>query len=102
NSIGFLFSLSSSSTPSKIAHLLLLRRRDSTTNTTPLLSGFQLFNLYFNHSFGDKPRYRHVKQINLEFAQDIEDKHLVLIKNKVCQVNRFWIAANIARLPMSP
>ncbi|BFG38339.1 hypothetical protein CerSpe_246140 [Prunus speciosa] len=28
------------------------------------------------------PRYRHVKQINLEFAQDIEDKHLELIKNK--------------------
>ncbi|PQP95450.1 F-box protein [Prunus yedoensis var. nudiflora] len=78
-----------------------------------------------------------VNQINLEFAQDIEDKHLELIKNKcldslqnlevlnlngcqkisdkgieaitsacpnlkVCQVNRFWIAADIARLPMSP
>ncbi|KAL6133807.1 hypothetical protein ACLB2K_066040 [Fragaria x ananassa] len=27
-------------------------------------------------------RYRHVKQINLEFAQDIEDKHLQIIKNK--------------------
>ncbi|GMN55946.1 hypothetical protein TIFTF001_025062 [Ficus carica] len=30
------------------------------------------------------PRYQHIKQINLEFAQDIEDKHLELIKNK-CQ-----------------
>ncbi|CAL8999091.1 unnamed protein product, partial [Prunus brigantina] len=29
-----------------------------------------------------QPRYQHVKQINLEFAQDIEDKHLELIKNK--------------------
>ncbi|KAJ4705514.1 F-box protein [Melia azedarach] len=28
------------------------------------------------------PRYRHVKQINLEFAQDIEDKHLELLKTK--------------------
>ncbi|XP_050379589.1 LOW QUALITY PROTEIN: F-box protein At3g58530 [Argentina anserina] len=28
------------------------------------------------------PRYRHVTQINLEFAQDIEDKHLEIIKNK--------------------
>ncbi|KAF3441976.1 hypothetical protein FNV43_RR15892 [Rhamnella rubrinervis] len=28
------------------------------------------------------PRYRHIKQINLEFAQDIEDKHLELVKNK--------------------
>ncbi|KAK6941966.1 Leucine-rich repeat, partial [Dillenia turbinata] len=27
-------------------------------------------------------RYRHVKQIILEFAQDIEDKHLLLLKNK--------------------
>ncbi|XP_028948756.1 F-box protein At3g58530-like isoform X6 [Malus domestica] len=29
-------------------------------------------------------RYRHVKHINLEFAQDIEDKHLELVKSK-CQ-----------------
>ncbi|XP_065637104.1 F-box protein At3g58530 isoform X2 [Quercus suber] len=28
------------------------------------------------------PRYRHVKHINLEFAHDIEDKHLELIKSK--------------------
>ncbi|RWR73701.1 F-box protein isoform X1 [Cinnamomum micranthum f. kanehirae] len=28
------------------------------------------------------PRYRHVKQINLEFAQDIEDKHLTLLRSK--------------------
>ncbi|XP_048320729.1 F-box protein At3g58530 [Ziziphus jujuba] len=28
------------------------------------------------------PRYRHIKQINLEFAQDIEDKHLELVKGK--------------------
>ncbi|RXH76503.1 hypothetical protein DVH24_019391 [Malus domestica] len=28
-------------------------------------------------------RYRHVKHINLEFAQDIEDKHLELVKSKV-------------------
>ncbi|XP_056684509.1 F-box protein At3g58530 isoform X2 [Spinacia oleracea] len=28
------------------------------------------------------PRYKDVKQINLEFAQDIEDKHLELLKNK--------------------
>ncbi|GAB2233084.1 hypothetical protein Droror1_Dr00002299 [Drosera rotundifolia] len=28
------------------------------------------------------PRYRHVRQINLEFGQDVEDKHLELIKNK--------------------
>ncbi|RVW22150.1 F-box protein [Vitis vinifera] len=27
-------------------------------------------------------RYQHVKQINLEFAQDIEDKHLDLLKTK--------------------
>ncbi|XP_050122526.1 F-box protein At3g58530-like isoform X5 [Malus sylvestris] len=27
-------------------------------------------------------RYRHVKHINLEFAQDIEDKHLELVKSK--------------------
>ncbi|XP_042754239.1 F-box protein At3g58530 isoform X1 [Lactuca sativa] len=27
-------------------------------------------------------RYHHVKQINLEFAQDIEDKHLDILKNK--------------------
>lgn len=37
--------------------------------------------------FGDywlsQLRYRHVKQINLEFAQDIEDKHLDLAKTKV-------------------
>ncbi|XP_044507785.1 F-box protein At3g58530 [Mangifera indica] len=28
------------------------------------------------------PRYRNVKQINLEFAQDIEDRHLELLKGK--------------------
>ncbi|KAB1222421.1 hypothetical protein CJ030_MR2G028749 [Morella rubra] len=28
------------------------------------------------------PRYRYVKQIKLEFAQDIEDKHLELLKSK--------------------
>ncbi|PON76190.1 LRR domain containing protein [Parasponia andersonii] len=28
------------------------------------------------------PRYQHVKQINLEFAQDIEDKHLELVNSK--------------------
>ncbi|KAK2990684.1 hypothetical protein RJ640_029359 [Escallonia rubra] len=28
-------------------------------------------------------RYRQVKQINLEFAQDIEDKHLEVLKNKL-------------------
>ncbi|XP_020092764.1 F-box protein At3g58530 [Ananas comosus] len=28
------------------------------------------------------PRYRHVKMINLEFAQDIEDRHLLLLKSK--------------------
>lgn len=28
------------------------------------------------------PRYKDVKQINLEFAQDIEDKHLELLKKK--------------------
>ncbi|XP_056171658.1 F-box protein At3g58530 isoform X2 [Syzygium oleosum] len=28
------------------------------------------------------PRYRQVKRINLEFAQDIEDKHLESLKNK--------------------
>ncbi|XP_002531168.2 F-box protein At3g58530 isoform X2 [Ricinus communis] len=28
------------------------------------------------------PRYRHVKQINLEFAQDIEDRHLQVIQSK--------------------
>lgn len=27
-------------------------------------------------------RYRHVKEINLEFAQDIEDKHLEVLKNR--------------------
>nr|KAJ0187462.1 hypothetical protein LSAT_V11C900465660 [Lactuca sativa] len=29
-----------------------------------------------------RTRYHHVKQINLEFAQDIEDKHLDILKNK--------------------
>ncbi|XP_047166755.1 F-box protein At3g58530 isoform X1 [Vigna umbellata] len=28
------------------------------------------------------PRYSHVKQINLEFARDVEDTHLILIKDK--------------------
>ncbi|XP_058766331.1 F-box protein At3g58530-like [Vicia villosa] len=28
------------------------------------------------------PRYSHVKEINLEFARDIEDTHLILIKQK--------------------
>ncbi|GAB4851495.1 hypothetical protein Ancab_030896 [Ancistrocladus abbreviatus] len=28
------------------------------------------------------PRYKHVQHINLEFAQDIEDKHLELLKSK--------------------
>ncbi|XP_054824789.1 F-box protein At3g58530 isoform X2 [Prosopis cineraria] len=28
------------------------------------------------------PRYRNVKQINLEFAQDIDDTHLILLKTK--------------------
>uniref|UniRef100_A0A803QPD6 F-box/LRR-repeat protein 15-like leucin rich repeat domain-containing protein n=1 Tax=Cannabis sativa TaxID=3483 RepID=A0A803QPD6_CANSA len=28
------------------------------------------------------PRYQHVKQVNLEFAQDIEEKHLELVKSK--------------------
>ncbi|PNX96950.1 F-box protein at3g58530-like protein [Trifolium pratense] len=28
------------------------------------------------------PRYQHVKEINLEFASDIEDTHLILIKQK--------------------
>ncbi|KAK2454527.1 RNI superfamily protein [Trifolium repens] len=28
------------------------------------------------------PRYDHVKEINLEFARDIEDRHLILIKQK--------------------
>ncbi|KEH41769.1 putative leucine-rich repeat domain, L domain-containing protein [Medicago truncatula] len=28
------------------------------------------------------PRYRHVKEINLEFARDVEDAHLILIKDK--------------------
>ncbi|XP_010243424.1 PREDICTED: F-box protein At3g58530 [Nelumbo nucifera] len=28
------------------------------------------------------PRYQHIKQINLEFAQDIEDKHLIQLKGK--------------------
>ncbi|XP_061348079.1 F-box protein At3g58530 [Gastrolobium bilobum] len=28
------------------------------------------------------PRYRYVKQINLEFARDVEDSHLILIKEK--------------------
>ena len=30
-----------------------------------------------------QPRYKNVKQINLEFAQDIGDNHLELIRNKV-------------------
>ncbi|XP_015951181.1 F-box protein At3g58530 [Arachis duranensis] len=28
------------------------------------------------------PRYRHVKKIDLEFARDVEDSHLILIKQK--------------------
>uniref|UniRef100_A0A2C9V7P3 F-box/LRR-repeat protein 15-like leucin rich repeat domain-containing protein n=1 Tax=Manihot esculenta TaxID=3983 RepID=A0A2C9V7P3_MANES len=28
-------------------------------------------------------RYQHVKQINLEFAQDIEDRHLEVLQNKI-------------------
>ncbi|KAL4558158.1 hypothetical protein LXL04_036356 [Taraxacum kok-saghyz] len=32
--------------------------------------------------FVSQKRYHHVKQINLEFAQDIEDKHLDILKNK--------------------
>ncbi|KAI4300655.1 hypothetical protein L6164_034006 [Bauhinia variegata] len=28
------------------------------------------------------PRYRYVKQINLEFARDVEDAHLILLKSK--------------------
>lgn len=30
-----------------------------------------------------QPRYKHVKYINLEFAQDIEDKHFESLKSKV-------------------
>lgn len=30
-----------------------------------------------------QPRYKNVKQINLEFAQDIEDNHLELLRDKV-------------------
>jgi hypothetical protein len=33
-----------------------------------------------------QPRYHHVKEIKLEFAQDIEDKHLELLKIKVTHV----------------
>ena len=39
--------------------------------------------LIFGDSWPSQSRYRHVKQINLEFAQDIEDKHLDLAKTKV-------------------
>ncbi|KAF3773319.1 F-box protein [Nymphaea thermarum] len=31
------------------------------------------------------PRYKHIKHINLEFAQDIEDKHLALLKGKLLE-----------------
>lgn len=30
-----------------------------------------------------QPRYRDVKQINLEFAQGIEDEHFELLRNNV-------------------
>ncbi|CAN1124742.1 F-box protein At3g58530 [Linum perenne] len=29
-----------------------------------------------------QPRYLHLKQINLEFAQDVEDRHLEMVRDK--------------------
>ncbi|CAN6477069.1 unnamed protein product [Victoria cruziana] len=31
------------------------------------------------------PRYKHIKHLNLEFAQDMEDKHVVLLKGKLLE-----------------
>ncbi|KAL7173141.1 hypothetical protein ACSBR2_032586 [Camellia fascicularis] len=37
------------------------------------------------HCRRSQSRYNRVKQINLEFAQDIEDKHLDILRSKVKQ-----------------
>ncbi|KAL5067470.1 hypothetical protein RYX36_018357 [Vicia faba] len=50
---------------------------------------WQLLNFRESNNAGNRliaalslPRYLHVKEINLEFARDIEDTHLILIKQK--------------------
>lgn len=43
--------------------------------------GRQVF--YLSYILFLQPRYRNVKHINLEFAQDIEDKQLEIVKSKV-------------------
>ncbi|CAN1319520.1 hypothetical protein LINPERPRIM_LOCUS31263, partial [Linum perenne] len=35
------------------------------------------------------PRYLHLKQINLEFAQDVEDRHLEMVRDKKYEVPMF-------------
>ncbi|KAL4338760.1 hypothetical protein AHAS_Ahas12G0242400 [Arachis hypogaea] len=51
-----------------------------------ILSRNGLLNLYHQTQNYDKlenfPRYRHVKKIDLEFARDIDNSHLILIKQK--------------------
>ncbi|KAL1369308.1 hypothetical protein AAHE18_02G186900 [Arachis hypogaea] len=51
-----------------------------------ILSRNVLLNLYYQTQNYDKlenlPRYHHVKKIDLEFARDVEDSHLILIKQK--------------------
>ncbi|CAK9148439.1 unnamed protein product [Ilex paraguariensis] len=41
------------------------------------------------------PRYRHVKQINLEFAQDFEDKHLELLKYRCLETLQHLESLNL-------
>ncbi|XP_054824813.1 F-box protein At3g58530 isoform X6 [Prosopis cineraria] len=45
------------------------------------------------------PRYRNVKQINLEFAQDIDDTHLILLKTKnISDQSLEFVAENYSEL----
>lgn len=41
------------------------------------------------------PRYRHVKEINLEFARDVQDTHLILIKEKCFDSLRSLTSLNL-------
>ncbi|XP_011622782.1 F-box protein At3g58530 isoform X6 [Amborella trichopoda] len=40
------------------------------------------------------PRYQHVKYLNLEFAQDIEDKHVMQLKGKKISVGSWQLIAD--------
>ncbi|MQL94146.1 hypothetical protein Taro_026799 [Colocasia esculenta] len=40
-------------------------------------------------------RYNSIREINLEFAQDVEDKHLIILKNKFSQSLQFLESLNL-------